>query len=329
MSKILVIGSNSFSGSSFCAWLMEKGYDVFGVSRSEPPNEVFLPYKWGAGNGKFIFRKIDLNTDIEKLNELIIKERFNLIFNFAAQSMVGESWSNPTDWMRTNVLSSSILAEKIRRLDFLDRYIHVTTPEVYGTTDGWVDEKTQFNPSTPYAVSRAAGDMLFKIYGNNYGMPVVSTRAANVYGPGQQLYRIIPRTIFSLINNETLDLHGGGLSTRSFIHIDDVSEATWLIANKGINAETYHISTKKIISIRSLVEQICLKLNKNFDDLVNVTAERMGKDAAYWLDSKKIREELNWTDKISLEMGLDQTIEWVKQNNGILLNQQKNYIHKP
>ena len=109
--------------------------------------------------------------------------------------MVGESWLNPDHWMMTNVVSTVRLHDRLRSFDFLERYVHVTTPEVYGSTEGWVREDAPFNPSTPYAVSRAAGDMSLRTYFATYGFPVVFTRAANVYGPGQQLYRIIPRTI--------------------------------------------------------------------------------------------------------------------------------------
>ncbi|NDG48344.1 MAG: NAD-dependent epimerase/dehydratase family protein [Rhodospirillales bacterium] len=329
MSNVLVIGSNSFSGASFCGWLMDRGIDVTGVSRSQPPADVMLPYRWGQKPGSFKFQQIDLNHDLDALEALLRKERFTQVFNFAAQSMVGESWDRPDDWMHTNVVSAARLAERLRHLDFLERYVHVTTPEVYGSTDGWITEDTPFNPSTPYAVSRAAGDMLFKLYREAYGLPVVSTRAANVYGPGQQLYRIIPRTIFFLLTGKPLQLHGGGVSTRSFIHMDDVSEATWLIANEAPVGETYHISTDRVVSIRELVEMLCTRLGKDFGQCVEVVGERLGKDSAYWLDSQKLRSTLGWQDQISLEAGIEQTIGWVQDNLATLQQQPANYVHKP
>lgn len=328
MSKVLVIGSNSFSGASFCGWLMDQGVDVFGVSRSVQPADVMLPYRWGPKSGRFDFQIIDINHDLDALDALVRKQRFPIIFNFAAQSMVGESWDKPDDWMRTNVVSAARLAERLRHIDFLDRYVHITTPEVYGSTDGWISEDTPVNPSTPYAVSRAAGDMLFKIYRETFGLPVVATRAANVYGPGQQLFRIIPRTIYFLMTGKPLQLHGGGVSTRSFIHMDDVSAATWSIAQHAPIGETYHISTDRIVSIRELVKIICARLGKSFHHCVEVVGERLGKDSAYWLNSRKIRENLGWQDQISLEVGIDQTISWVQSNLSALQQQPANYIHK-
>jgi dTDP-glucose 4,6-dehydratase len=329
MSKVLVLGSNSFSGASFCAYLLKQGVDVIGTSRSPEPNAVFLPYRWDIPTGSFRFQRIDLNHDLDTLDQLIRTERISTIVNFAAQSMVGESWNKPEDWMNTNVVSASKLAERLRHVDFLDKYVHVTTPEVYGSTDGWITENTPSNPSTPYAVSRAAGDMLFKIYREAFNLPVVSTRAANVYGPGQQLYRIIPRTIFFVLTGKKLQLQGGGLSTRSFIHMDDVSDATWSIAQKAPVGETYHISTTRIVSIRELVEMTCRMLNRPFEDCVEIAPDRIGKDSAYWLNADKLRNELHWRDKISLEDGLAQCIAWVKSNLEALTQQPANYIHRP
>ena len=331
MSAVLVLGSNSFSGASFVRYLLTQGVDVIGASRSPEAAEVFLPYKWltKAEQSRFRFIRLDLNHQLNMLERLIRNEHIRIIVNFAAQSMVGESWNNPEDWMQSNVVSVAKLAERLRHIDFLDKYVHVTTPEVYGSTDGWIDEKANFNPTTPYAVSRASGDMLLKIYRETFALPVVSTRAANVYGPGQQLYRIIPRSFFFLLTGQTLELHGGGLSTRSFIHIADVSTATWQIAQYARVGETYHISTDSVIAIKDLVVLICKKLNKPFDAHVELVGERLGKDSAYWLKSTKLRSELGWTDTVSLERGLDDTLLWVKDHLVALNAQPTQYIHKP
>jgi dTDP-glucose 4,6-dehydratase len=331
MSAVLVLGSNSFSGASFVRHLLQQGLDVIGASRSPEAAEVFLPYKWltKEQQARFRFVQMDLNHDLIELEQFIRDEHIQVIANFAAQSMVGESWDKPEDWMQTNVVSVARLAERLRHIDFLEKYIHVTTPEVYGSTDGWIAEDTPFNPSTPYAVSRAAGDMLFKIYRETFGLPVVSTRAANVYGPGQPLYRIIPRTLFFLLTGRTLELHGGGVSTRSFIHIDDVSRATWQIAQHAPVGETYHISTDRDIAIRDLVALLCNMLKKPFAEYVKVVGERLGKDSTYWLKSEKLRSKLGWTHTISLEQGLEETLVWAKTNLVALSAQPMQYIHKP
>ena len=200
---------------------------------------------------------------------------------------------------------------------------------MYGSCSGFVGEDFPFNPSTPYAVSRAAADMSLRTFRAAYNFPVVTTRAANVYGPGQQLYRIIPRTILFILLGRKLQLHGGGVSTRSFIHMRDVCDATYKIMQNGQNGDTYHISTSEVVSIRALVERICSKLAVKFEDYVELVGERMGKDSAYHLYSTKVRTELGWQDHISLEQGLDECIAWVQSNLDILKTQSFDYQHKP
>jgi dTDP-glucose 4,6-dehydratase len=329
LGKFLVIGSNSFSGASFVDYLLRRGNDVIGVSRSPEPHRVFLPYRWAGLDARFRFEQCDLNHDLDRLMALVREERPPYIVNFAAQSMVAESWKNPDHWFMTNAVSTVRLHDRLRQCDFLEKYVHVTTPEVYGSVTGFIREDAPFNPSTPYAVSRAAGDMSLKSFVQAYGFPAVFTRAANVYGPGQQLYRIIPRTILFILTGHKLQLHGGGHSRRSFIHMEDVSEATYRIADQGPAGETYHISTSEIVSIRELVERICVKLGARFEDSVEVVGERLGKDAAYMLDSAKLRETLGWKDTVSLDHGLDQCVAWVRGSIEDIRKQPIEYIHKP
>lgn len=327
MHKIMVIGSNSFSGASFVDFALGQESEVLGLSRSEEPVAALLPYRW-RNHGKFQFFQLDLNSDLPKIVELIKIKKPDYVVNFAAQSMVAESWQYPGDWFMTNTVATIKLHDELRKCDFLKRYVHVSTPEVYGSCTGFVNEDFPFNPSTPYAVSRAATDMSLKTFHKAYDFPVVTTRAANVYGPGQQLYRIIPRTILFIMLGKKIELHGGGVSTRSFIHMKDVSDATWKIMLNGTNGDTYHISTPEVVSIRELVERICQKLGVAFEDHVEIVGERLGKDAAYHLQSDKIRKELNWKDQISLDQGLDDCIDWVKTHFETLKNQPFNYIHK-
>jgi dTDP-glucose 4,6-dehydratase len=327
--KVLVIGSNSFSGASFVDHLLQQGESVLGTSRSPEPHRAFLPYRWHGKDARFTFYNYDLNRHLDEIMALVQGERPAVVVNFAAQSMVAESWKNPDHWFMTNVVSTVRLHERLRQCDFLDRYVHVTTPEVYGSTSGFIKEDTPFNPSTPYAVSRAAADMSLRTFFDAYQFPVVFTRAANVYGPGQQLYRIIPRTILFVLLGRRLQLHGGGHSRRSFIHMQDVSNATWRIAREGKPGETYHISTNEIVTIRELVERICAKLGADFSRSVEVVGERLGKDAAYMLNSTKLRETLGWRDEVSLDPGRDECIAWVRSNLDALKAQPFDYVHKP
>jgi dTDP-glucose 4,6-dehydratase len=328
MNTVLVVGSNSFSGSTFVDYALQQGSRVLGASRSAEPIDAFLPYKW-HDQSNFSFHHLDLNRDLQEITALLRDTKPEYVVNFAAQSMVAESWLNPGDWFMTNTVSTIKLHDELRKCGFLKRYVHVSTPEVYGSCSGFVKEDFPFNPSTPYATSRAASDMSLRTFRAAYNFPVVTTRAANVYGPGQQLYRIIPRTILFILLGRKLQLHGGGISTRSFIHMQDVSDATWKIMQQGQDGETYHISTNEVISIRELVERICAKLGVKFEDHVEFVGERIGKDSAYHLDSTKLRTELAWQDRTNLEQGLDECIANVKSNFDVLKNQPFDYQHKP
>ena len=327
--QFLVIGSNSFSGASFINYLLNKGYEVFGVSRSKELEKVFLPYRWSSKKNSFQFIKIDLNNDLSKLIKIIKDNKIGYIVNFAAQGMVAESWLNPHHWYQTNVLAQVKLHDKLRKLEFIEKYVHVSTPEVYGNTNGWVKENFNFSPSTPYAVSRAACDLHLMSFYKAYNFPVTFTRASNVYGPGQQLYRIIPRTLLFALTGRKLQLHGGGSSERSFIHIDDVADATLKIALDGKQGDTYPISPKTTLSIKELVKTICKLTDNRFVELVEETEERLGKDQSYLLKSTKLRRELRWEDRIDLNSGLNQTLTWVRENLKTLNLLPLNYQHKP
>ena len=327
METVFVIGSNSFSGASFVDFALQQNVKVIGTSRSAEPINAMLPYKW-RDHSNIAFHMLDLNKDLQGITDLLHAVKPKHVVNFAAQSMVGESWQNPQDWFMTNVVSTIKLHDVLRKCDFLERYVHVSTPEVYGSCSGFVDENFPFNPSTPYAVSRAAADMSLRTFRAAYNFPVVTTRAANVYGPGQQLYRIIPRTILFILLGKKLQLHGGGVSTRSFIHMRDVCDATYKIMVNGQDGYTYHISTNEIISIHDLVERICIKLGVNFEQHVEVVGERIGKDSAYHLDSTKVRTQLGWQDHIALDQGLDECIAWVKRHFDVLKAEPYDYQHK-
>ena len=156
---------------------------------------------------------------------------------------------------------------------------------------------------------------------------MIITRTANIYGPYQQLYRIIPKSIIYFLKNKKLSLHGGGNSYRSFIFMEDVSNALFKILKKGKIGSTYHISTNEFISIKKLVNIIQKKLKKK--NLLNLKAkERMGKDYAYKLSSIKLKKEIKWKPRTSLNQGIDETIEWIKQNFKYFKKNKTEYKHK-
>jgi dTDP-glucose 4,6-dehydratase len=323
--KIAIIGSHSFSGNAFASHALKRE-PCLTVSRSpDLPSQFEARSVDGYSDEKLVW---NLNEDSSELIKSIQKNEISIIVNFAAQSMVGQSWQTPEDWYEANIVSFSKFMNRLRNETDIEKFIHFTTPEVYGSTDGWIRESFNFAPNTPYAISRASGDWHLRALYENFDFPVIFTRAANVYGECQQLYRIVPKVIISALTGKKFPLQGGGKSLRSFIHISDVSAALDKIVTAGRIGETYHISTNELITIHDLVQKIASIMNVNLPDLVEVTADRPGKDFAYQLNSEKIRTELSWTDEISLDKGLERTIAWAEQNLEELRIMSTEYIHR-
>ena len=220
--------------------------------------------KFGYG-GFFYHPKYWSGVIQDRINILqkIKKNKIKNIINFASQGMVEESFFKPLDWYKTNLLSTVDFIEKIKNEE-IDSYLHISTPEVYGDISGVIYENTPKKPSTPYAISRMAMDCHLEAVMKVNKFPVKFSRAANVYGEGQQLYRIIPKTILKILRNEKIFLHGKGSSRRSFVHIKDISQGYFKILEKGKIGESYHLSDNNFISIKELVIKICKKLNVNY-----------------------------------------------------------------
>ena len=326
--KVVVLGSNSFTGSHFVRHLLKQGYEVIGISRSAESTTVPLPYQMVEPRN-FQFHQLDLNKQLSKIVSLIGRLKPRYLVNFAAQSMIGESWQLPTHWYQTNTLSTIALHERLTQIDFLDKYVHVSTPEVYGHRDDRIIENRHYQPLTPMATSRAAADMSLMNFYEGYHFPVVFTRSANIYGPGQALFRIVPRTIMSFLAGRSLQLHGGGQSVRSFVYVEDVCSATCKIMEQAAPPEIYHISGEHFLKVRALVDLIGQQLGVPVDQLVEAIGEGEAKEVECILCSKKLRTTLDWKDQVELQDGISITIEWIKQNYSLLSEQPLRYNHKP
>lgn len=328
MKKVVVIGSNSFSGSDFVDLLLTKGgYEIIGTSRSKENTSLFLPYKKHKTEN-FRFFQADFNKDINELEQLFDEFEPEYIVNFAAQSEVGPSWENPDHWFQTNAVGITKLANMLKEKKYLKKYVHISSPEVYGTCEGFIRENTPMNPTTPYAASKAAGDFSLFTFAKNFGFPLVMVRATNVYGAHQQLFKIIPRTVIYGLTDQKVQLHGGGVAVKSYIHIRDVSHGELAIMEHGEIGEIYHLSPDHGVSVRSVVETICEQLGVAYEDLVEIAPERLGQDKAYTIDSSKARSAFGWQPTISLEQGISQVVNWIQSNKNEIFQQPLSYVHK-
>lgn len=325
--SICIIGSNSFSGSSFARYQLELGETVICLSRSAEKKKAFLPYRQIRPKKNLIFRQVDLNHNLDSLQHCLKEFKPNVVVNFAAQSMVAESWETPWDWYETNVTSLSKLTSLLSNIDFLDTYVQFSTPEVYGSTEGIIAENFNFKPSTPYAVSRAAADWHLRNLFEIENFPVIFTRASNIYGPGQPLYRVIPRLVHSTFSGQKFFLDGGGQSVRNFIHSQDVSTALETIISNGTIGDSYHISSDEFISICQLSELVCDFMGVKFDKIVSFRDERPGKDKFYQLDASKL-ESLGWAPSMTLASGLESVVSWYESSKDEFEDGDFYYNHK-
>ncbi len=329
MSKYVVFGSNAFSGQDFVDLLLDDpDRHVIGISRSEEKPDFLLKYNQRADLGHYTFRQFDMNTAIDPLLAYLDAEEPDHIVNFAAQSEVGSSWEHPDHWFQTNTVALARLVNHLRQKSYLKRYLHISSPEVYGNCVGTITEDAPLNPSTPYAASKAAADMLLDVYRKQYGCPLLTVRATNVYGARQQLFKIALRTMIYLKQGRTIQLHGGGTAVKSYIHIRDVSRGELSILEKGEIGGLFHLSPDNGISVKDFVAKICSALGKTFSDSVSTVEERLGQDAAYVIDSAKARREFDWSPLISLDEGIAGAIDWVNENWTAIQAYPIDYIHK-
>jgi dTDP-glucose 4,6-dehydratase len=330
LKKIVVLGANSFSGQDFVDLLLDdSNNEVIGISRSAERPALCLRYKLRRDLARYRYVQMDLNRDMSALLQLLDAERPDYMVNFAAQSEVAPSWEHPEHWFQTNCVALAQLVNHMRQRNYLRRYLHVSSPEVYGTCVGTVHEDAPVNPSTPYAASKAAADLLLDTYYKQFGFPLVTVRATNVYGARQQLFKIIPRCAIYLKVGKQIELHGGGVAVKSYIHIRDISRGELAILEHGQVGQLYHLSPDQGVAVRDVVRTICEQMGRRFEEATTVVDERPGQDAAYVIDSSRARAELGWLPQIRLEEGLAEVITWVEQNWADILQQPLEYHHKP
>ena len=327
---IAVLGANSFSGQDFVDLLLEDpNHRVLGVSRSPERDDLHLRYQLRDELERYAYQRLDLNQDMDALLGLLDAEQPEWIVNFAAQSEVAPSWNHPEHWFQTNTVALARLVNHLRKQSYLKRYLHISSPEVYGDCRGVVREDAPLNPSTPYAASKAAADLLLETYRRQFQFPLLSVRATNVYGARQQLFKIIPRTCIYQRMGKRLPLHGGGTAIKSYIHIRDVSRGELAILERGEIGQLYHLSPDQGVSIRDLVSRVAALHGKTLEEVADDAAERPGQDAAYVIDSSLARETLQWRPEISLDEGLRETADWVEAYWPRIQQCALDYQHRP
>jgi dTDP-glucose 4,6-dehydratase len=308
------------------AWhLLERGDDVLGISRSPMRPK---PFTYGLENRiRFRYEQAHLVTELPRVLGLLDDYEPDLIVNFAALCEVGLSWKHPLDYYETNLMSLVRLTNELANRTWLKRFVQIGSSEVYGSVERPVDESGAVRPSSPYAASKAAFDFHLRAISRTLGFPGIIVMPSNGYCEGQTLNRIIPKAIICALTGKKLQLQGGGVARKSYLHGDDISRAILCVAQKGKIGETYNCGTSASIEIRMVVHFVAALLGKKLQDIADITQERPGQDAQYLLDSTKIKE-LGWQQKIGLDDGLKRMISWIEKYPE-LLTMDQGYQHRP
>jgi dTDP-glucose 4,6-dehydratase len=328
MAKVYaVIGSNCFTGSHIVdALLADPSNHVIGISRSPEYKPIYLPYKQRPTNN-FCFYQIDIARRFYELLRLLEEVKPQIVINVAALSQVALSNERPVEYFETNTLAVVKLCNYLRICSYLERYVHISSAEIFGSCEKPVDEETLFNPSTPYAVSKAAADMYINSIIRNFDFPATLIRSTNVYGKHQQLFKIIPRTVIYLKLGKTIELHGGGKAVKSFVHIRDVVRGLMLAIKRG-KPRTYHFTVASVQTVADIVRQICTWMEYDFGSATRIVNERLGQDARYWLDCSQAKHELGWVPQVPFEQGVKEVIEWIESNWAVIQQEPLVYIHR-
>jgi dTDP-glucose 4,6-dehydratase len=301
--KILVTGGQGFIGSNFVRHVIDKAEIIVVDALKYGSNEnnlKDLDYKFVKGN----------ICDYELMAELVKKT--DTIVNFAAETHVDRSISNPYAFIESNVIGTYTLLEAMRKVNPDARLVHIGTDEVYGDIEkGSFKEDDMLKPSSPYSASKASADMFVLAYARTYGLDAVITRCTNNYGPYQFPEKLIPKAILRAKKDMEIPIYGTGKNVRDWIYVKDHCKAINLVLEKGERGEIYNVSSSEEKTNLAVINELLEIMAKN--NLIEFVEDRPGHDIRYSLDSSNIRE-LGWTPKHGFEDGLKETIEWYLNN---------------
>ena len=314
--KLLVTGGLGFIGSNFIRKLLtENGdYEIINVDA-----ELFGANQKNLSDiensEKYHFEKGNI-TNKKFIEEQITK--CDAVINFAAESFVDRSISDANPFLVSNIRGAFTILDIITKQK--KRMIQISTDEVFGSlTTGTTDEHSKFNPSNPYAATKAAAELLINSYSVTFDSDVIITRCTNNYGPRQFPEKLIPKTIILANHNKKIPIYGNGTNVRDWIYVDDHCDAVLLALLKGKTGESYNISANDEIDNITIVKQILEMMDKS-EDLIEFVEDRPGHDFRYSMDSTKISNELGWKPKSNFKDGLEKTIRWYLDNPEMLIN---------
>ena len=314
--KLLVTGGLGFIGSNFILKLLRESNDfeiinvdaeLFGADHKNL-HEIKNSKKYHFEKGNISNKKF-MEEQIGKCDAVV---------NFAAESFVDRSINDANPFLVSNIRGAFTILDITTKQK--KRMIQISTDEVFGSlSNGTATEESKFNPSSPYAATKAAAELLINSYFITHGSDVVITRCTNNYGPRQFLEKLIPKTIVLAYNDKKIPVYGNGSNIRDWIFVDDHCDAVHLALKNGKSGESYNISANNEISNLTVIKKILELMNKS-EELIEFVEDRPGHDLRYSMDSSKSMKNLGWNIKSNFEDGLEKTIQWYLENPGILNN---------
>jgi dTDP-glucose 4,6-dehydratase len=259
---------------------------------------------------RYQYHAYHLTHELDLLLELLDQKQPQIIINYAAQGEGAVSWKHSWRFFETNSMALARLTEELMKRDYLERFIQIGTSEMYGAVDHPAREDDPIKPSSPYAASKVAFDLYLISVHRFLNFPMNIIRPSNAYCPGQLLHRVIPKAVICGLKGEKLPLHGGGRAEKSYIHACDLARAIHLVVEKGPLGTIYNAGPPQPTSIRRVVELTAQALGMPFEALCEVTGDRLGQDARYWLDSSAIKKDVGWEPQIGWEEGLQGMVRW-------------------
>ena len=320
MQKILVTGGLGFIGSNLIELLLKQNFYVINIDKVTYSSN-FYNTKNFEQNKNYRFIKCDIQNKA-KILKILNKHKPRCIFNLAAETHVDRSIDSPKNFIDSNILGIFNLLECFKKYysrNKKTKLIHISTDEVYGDVSrGRSKETDSYNPSSPYAASKASSDHLVRSYVRTYKIPAIITNCSNNYGPRQHPEKLIPKLIYNIINNKALPIYGKGKNSREWIYVSDHCEALMKIFKKGKIGSFYNIGSNSNLTNLMIVKKILLiaknkiKIGKKIK--IKFVKDRPGHDLRYAINSNKLRKDLNWRPKININKGLEKTINWYLYN---------------
>lgn len=310
--KLLVTGGAGFMGSNFIHYIL-RNYSDYSVINLDK-----LTYAGNLENlrdvendSRYKFIKGDI-ADPTVVNELI--SQVDVVINYAAETHVDRSILSPRAFAETDVLGTLIILNSIREHGNTVKLIQVSTDEVFGSIkQGRFNEESPFLPNSPYAASKAGGDLMCRAFFRTYKTPVIVTHSCNFYGPYHYPEKLIPLAITNALENKKIPIYGDGEQVREWIYTEDHCNAIDVVLQQGTVGQVYNIGTEEEMKNIDAVKLILKLLGKD-ESLIEYIKDRPAHDRRYSLSTEKIRRELGWKPQVSFEEGIEKTVSWFKEN---------------